>query len=218
MTHMEETSHKHITATYSIFLASSGDSCLPADSQTGRLVESTPEDSPLQIVTGFNMTPLPALEKHLATLAAGDRYELTLAPEDAFGERSDDRLMVLDRELFCIDGEFDTSRVYPGACLPMRNQEGHVFYGTVKEIDDVMVKMDFNHPLAGETLKINGIVIDSHPATEEEIDALTAHHCCHHGEGGCHHGEGGCHHGEGGCHHGEGGCHHCDTCEADGEN
>ena len=70
--------------------------------------------------------------------------------------------------------------------------------------EDVVV-MDFNHPLAGETLHFNGEVIDVHEPTAEEIAALTAPAggcgcgCDDCGSGcGDHNHEGGC--GCGGCH------------------
>ena len=42
------------------------------------------------------------------------------------------------------------------------------------EVKDDVVVMDFNHPLAGETLHFSGEVIDVHEPTAEEIAALSA--------------------------------------------
>ena len=58
------------------------------------------------------------------------------------------------------------------------------FFGTgeVIEIGDETVKMDFNHPLAGEALNFTGSVLAVREATAEELD-----HGHVHGEGGHHH-------------------------------
>jgi FKBP-type peptidyl-prolyl cis-trans isomerase SlyD len=50
--------------------------------------------------------------------------------------------------------------------------------GSVLEIKEEVVVMDFNHPLAGETLQFDGEVIDVHEPTPQEIAALSQ-------EGGC---------------------------------
>jgi FKBP-type peptidyl-prolyl cis-trans isomerase SlyD len=64
----------------------------------------------------------------------------------------------------------------------MQDQEGNPLDGKVVEIGDENVKMDFNHPLAGEALSFSGVVIDVREATEEELD-----HGHVHGPGGHHH-------------------------------
>ncbi len=54
--------------------------------------------------------------------------------------------------------------------------------GTVMEIGDETVKMDFNHPLAGEALNFKGSVVAIRDASQEELD-----HGHVHGEGGVQH-------------------------------
>ena len=69
-----------------------------------------------------------------------------------------------------------------GASLPMQDQEGNPMDGTVMEIGDETVKMDFNHPLAGEALNFKGSVVAIRDASQEELD-----HGHVHGEGGVQH-------------------------------
>jgi len=52
--------------------------------------------------------------------------------------------------------------------------------------------MDFNHPLAGETLHFAGEVIDVHEPTPEEIAALTQSGGCDCGDCGDEHDCSGC--------------------------
>ena len=71
----------------------------------------------------------------------------------------------------------------------MMTAEGYRVIGTVLEIGDKKIRMDFNHPFAGMTVRYDGEIIKVRKATPDEI----------HPAGGC-----------GGCHGGCGGGSHCD--------
>jgi len=176
------------------------------------LMEETTQDRPFQFITGFGVS-LDAFEQQVANLEKGATFDFSIPKEQAYGEYDEERVLDLDREIFCIDGKFDKEHVYEDAVIPMQNDQGQRFYGRVAEIGDKKVKVDLNHPLAGETLHFKGSVVESRPATTKEIEALVAHlsgGCGGCGGGGCHK-DGGCGGGdcdcenEGGC--GGGGCH-----------
>ncbi|OAV74107.1 FKBP-type peptidyl-prolyl cis-trans isomerase slyD [Bacteroidales bacterium Barb7] len=59
----------------------------------------------------------------------------------------------------------------------MTDSDGNRLNGIVDEVKESVVVMDFNHPLAGETLHFSGKVINVHEATAEEIAALTSPSC-----------------------------------------
>ena len=170
------------------------------------LEEQTTREHPFQFISGFGIS-LEALEKHVIDLEKDTEFDFTLAPAEAFGDYDPEGVHKLEREVFCIDGKFDTQHVYPGAIITLTDTEGKHFMARVTETDKDGVTVDTNHPLAGKTLNFTGEVIENRPATDEEINALIRHmaggcggcggHC---GDGGC--GNGGC--GDGGC--GEGGC------------
>lgn len=179
------------------------------------LVEEATEVRPFQFITGFGIA-LEAFENAVGRLAQGESFEFTLTPDNAYGQHEDDRVLDLDREMFCINGHFDHEHIRVGATVPLQNEDGNHFIGQVLEIGDEKVRMDLNHPLAGKTLKFKGHVVDSREATNDEIqhfiNMLNGEHCCC-GEDGCGCGEddkgkgghGGCghhHHGHDGC-----GCH-----------
>lgn len=173
------------------------------------------EDKPDRFVFGHEPGMLESFTSHLEGLKAGDTFDFILSPIEAFGERNPNMVAELDKQLFVIDGEFDNDRVYVGAFVPMMTAEGMRIEGLVKEIKDDKVTIDFNHQLAGETIKYVGKIINVREATEEEKNP--PRHCggCGGGDcGGC--GEDGCGDGEccdkkeGGCeghhHHGDGEC------------
>jgi FKBP-type peptidyl-prolyl cis-trans isomerase SlyD len=77
--------------------------------------------------------------------------------------------------MFCVDGRFDHEHIYADAIIPLQNEEGKRFYGHVLEVGEDKVKVDLNHPLAGEKLIFEGKVLESRDATNEEIQHLIKH-------------------------------------------
>jgi len=143
------------------------------------LMEQTTPDRPLEYIQGMGMM-LPAFEKQLFGLKAGDKFDFVLKCEDAYGEPSDEAVQELPREIF-VDGEGKLDAlVVEGATLPLHTPDGQIVRGSVVEIKEEVVVMDFNHPLAGEDLHFIGSVKDVHDATPEEIEQFFGGH-----DGGC---------------------------------
>ena len=120
----------------------------------------------------------------------------------AFGERIEENVVSLEKEIFMREGEL-AEEVVLGAELPMMTQEGFMVKGKVIEITDKDVKMDFNHPFAGMTVKFEGEIVELRDATPEELQPQHGCGCgCGHDHGSC--GDGcDCSSNECGC----GGCH-----------
>jgi len=155
------------------------------------LMERATKAHPLVFLFGMGMM-LEAFEKNIEGLSTGDKFSFALTPEEAYGEYIEGHVIELPKKLFEVDGKFDSERVSEGQTLPMMDAQGHQMMGSVLEIKPDVVVMDFNHPLAGETLHFDGEVVDVHEPTEEEMNALSQEDgCC-----GCDSSEdGGC----GGC-------------------
>ena len=145
------------------------------------------EDKPDRFVFGNEPGMLESFMSHLEGLNVGEEFDFILSPIEAFGERNPELVQVLDKNLFVIDGEFDSDRVYEGAFVPMMTGDGMRIEGIVKEITDTNVTIDFNHQLAGETVKYSGKVINVREATDEEKNP-PRHQCGGCGGGDC----GGC--------------------------
>jgi FKBP-type peptidyl-prolyl cis-trans isomerase SlyD len=151
------------------------------------LMEETKADQPFQFITGFGIT-LDAFEKNVANLEKGQEFSFSLEKEEAYGEYVDERVLDLDREMFCVDGRFDHEHIYVDAIVPLQNEDGNRFYGRIVEIGEEKVKVDLNHPLAGETLHFEGKVVENREATNEEVQQLIKHMT-----GGCSGCGGNCH-------------------------
>jgi len=136
------------------------------------LMEKATPEQPLTFMFGMGMM-LDAFEENLVGLEAGDKFSFTLSPEEAYGEYFEERVAELPKKMFEVDGKFDAERVAEGESLPMMDASGNRFMGSVLEVKPDVVVMDFNHPLAGETLHFDGEVIDVHEPTPQEIAAFT---------------------------------------------
>lgn len=161
---------------------------LYVDGEEGKeLMEETKADQPFQFITGFGIT-LDAFEKNVADLEKGQDFSFSLEKEEAYGEYVDERVLDLDREMFCVDGRFDHEHIYVDAIVPLQNEDGNRFYGRIVEVGEEKVKVDLNHPLAGETLHFEGKVVENREATGEEVQQLIKHMT-----GGCSGCGGNCH-------------------------
>jgi FKBP-type peptidyl-prolyl cis-trans isomerase SlyD len=155
------------------------------------LMERATKEQPLTFIFGMGMM-LDAFEKNIEGLQAGDTFSFRLSPEEAYGEYHENNVAELPKKIFEIDGKFDEEQVAEGETLTMMDNQGNRLMGSVLEVNEDTVIMDFNHPLAGENLHFEGEVIDVHDPSPEEIAALTREDSCDCGschssnEGDCH--------------------------------
>lgn len=166
----------------------------------GKMLFEAKADAPDVMVFGISREIVPGLVAAMEGLGEGDRFETTLPPEAAFGQRFDENVVDLEREIFERDGEL-AEEVKVGADLPMMTAEGYRIMGHVVEIGPEKVRMDFNHPFAGMTVRYEGRIEQVREATPEELHPVQG------GCGGC---GGGCGDAGSSC---ESGC--CGGCSAD---
>ena len=150
------------------------------------LMERATPEHPLQFIFGTDAM-LPAFEAALDGLDQGAAFLFTLTPENAYGEFNEENIVELPKNLFEVEGKFDSEYIKEGHTIPMMDSSGQRLMGSVHEIKDNVVVMDFNHPLAGETLHFSGKVLDVHEPTAEEIALINAekHNGCGGGCDGC---------------------------------
>ena len=159
------------------------------------------KERPDAFVFGKDYTMLEEFQNRIMGLEQGEHFDFSLKPHEAFGMKDPDMVCELAKEIFHVDGKFDAENIRPGARVPMMTQEGMRVEGQVVKLTDDKVIMDFNHPLAGETVRYSGIVQLVRDATPEELQPH--HHGCGCGCEDC--GGGDCGHGDG-CDCGCGGC------------
>ena len=104
------------------------------------------------------------------------RLNVKLAAEDGYGERDERLVQEVPRDAFPADVE-----IAAGMQFHAQSPEG-VRTVTVREVGPATVKIDGNHPLAGENLNFEVKIDEVRAATREELS-----HGHVHGEGGHHH-------------------------------
>jgi len=112
-------------------------------------------------------------EKDLVEEAKAEHpFQFTISSQDAYGEYNEEHVLDLPKHIFEIDGKFDNERIFAGNVVPLMDSEGRRMNGTVVEVKPDVVVVDMNHPLAGADLTFVGEVIESRPATNEEIQEI----------------------------------------------
>jgi len=140
----------------------------------GEVLDSSIGDEALVYLQGGGNI-ISGLENALVGKVAGDKFNVRIAPEDAYGEIMDDMIQVISRDMF--EG-IDDLEVGMQFHADVSHGSGIV---TVVGIEDDNITIDGNHPLAGLALTFDVEVVDVRAATEEE----TAHGHIH--SAGCHH-------------------------------
>jgi len=147
----------------------------------GEVLETAGADKPLLYIHGSNAM-IPGFEKELEGKEVGSKFDFTVSSEEGYGDVNPEAVVELPKASFEVEGEFQSEVVFKGAMVPMQDQAGNPLRGIVQDITDEVVKMDFNHPLAGQELSFKGEVIDVRAADAEEIE-----HGHVHGPGGHEH-------------------------------
>lgn len=185
----------------------------------GQIVDHTVKERPLDYIHGTGSI-LQKLEAGIEGMEAGDRFDVTLSPEEGYGEFDPSRIIDLPKAAFEINGEIREDLMKVGNTIPLVNGMGGIVPGIILEIHPETVKIDLNHRMAGKTLHFIGEILSVREATEKELtEGLHGEYvqsgCGGHKCGGCH-GGGHCHEdGEHECHCNEEG-HEC-HCHEDGE-
>ncbi len=142
----------------------------------GALIEKV--DTPISYVHGGYDGIFPLVEEVLQGKDVGESFSVTMKPDDAFGEYEHELVRVEPRSLF--PKEVAVGMQFEGGAEG--DDEDDFLLYTVIDVSDDEVTVDGNHPLAGKTVRFDGVVTGVRAATQEELD-----HGHVHGEGGHHH-------------------------------
>ncbi len=165
---------------------------LRVEDEQGEVVEQATAEQPLEFLYGAGAM-LPKFESHLSGLKEGQPFTIKLSKDDAYGDVNEEAVVELPKHVFLVDGKFDDELIKIGNTVPMMSSNGQRLNGLVLEANEEIVKMDFNHPLAGEDLFFAGKVLGVRQASEEEVSQILS------GGGGCGCGSGGGSCDSGGC-------------------
>ncbi len=141
----------------------------------GQVLDTSDGREPLAYLHGHGNI-IPGLEEELTGKEAGDKMDVTVPPEKAYGVRNEQLMVQVDKSQFDPNVELK-----PGMEFQTQDQNG-VHYFRLDKIMGDTVFLDGNHPLAGETLTFAVEIKDVREATKEELE-----HGHVHGPGGHQH-------------------------------
>lgn len=132
----------------------------------GELVESGDPEIALAFLYGYGQV-VPGIEAALLGARVGELRHVRLAPDEAFGARDPERVFWLSRE-----GLPEGLEV--GDELEAEDEVGDVVALTVLEADEEGVLVDANHPLAGQSVRLEMEVTGVRPARADELEEARA--------------------------------------------
>lgn len=142
----------------------------------GEEIESSRErENPMTYLHGAGNI-IRGLERAMEGKSAGDRFEVTVGPAEAYGERNDAAVQRISAKHF---GQ--SRKLKPGQQVVLNTRQGPRQV-TVLKVGRFNIDVDANHPLAGQTLTFDVEVTDVRDATAEEVS-----HGHVHGPGGVQH-------------------------------
>lgn len=130
----------------------------------GNVLDSSEGRSPLAFIQG-TQSIIPGLEQGIDGWKEGDSGEVTVKPEDGYGEHNEELKQEVPRDIFQADTEIE-----PGMRFQAVGEQGTQIITVIKAEGD-KVLIDANHPLAGQTLHFDVKVAGVRDASEEELES-----------------------------------------------
>ena len=143
---------------------------------SAEVLDSSEGGEPLTYLHGSGSI-IPGLESALEGKRAGESLSVRIAAVDAYGERDEDLVQSVPREMF-----EDSDSIQVGMQFQSGDPDGETRIVTVVDADTASITVDGNHPLAGVPLNFAVTIVDVRDASSEELA-----HGHVHGPGGHHH-------------------------------
>lgn len=131
----------------------------------GTVIDSTfGRDAPVSLIIG-DESLLAGFEQVLINLKAGDTRTAHLPPEQAFGQWNDENVQSFPRT------KFSLSEPNPvvGMMMEFADKGQNTLTGVVSDVTDDTVKVDFNHPLAGQDVLFKVQIFKVIPKGEDKL-------------------------------------------------
>ncbi len=126
------------------------------------LIDSSDHAEPLSFIQGRAMV-FPDIEAQVDGHAVGDRLTFTLTSEQAYGERDDGLIRQIPRDRFIHHGELRVGMTFTSG------RAGHQRLVSLVDVTPDEITIDANHPLAGQRLHIDLVIVEVREALENEL-------------------------------------------------
>lgn len=141
----------------------------------GEVIDSSEGQAPLEFLAGHKNI-ISGLESEMIGMKVGESKDVVVAPADGYGEYDEDAYLDVPSGQFPKDMKLEE-----GLELTVRDDSGQARYARIESIEGETVRLNFNHPLAGDELHFNVKVVNLREPTAEELDHGHVH------QGGGHH-------------------------------
>jgi len=131
----------------------------------GDVLEDNFDDEPITVQLGCGEMA-EGLELALIGLTAGQEETIDIGPELAFGYVDETLYRSIPRVEFDPDIELE-----PGLIIEFATEEGETLPGTILDLNEDEVRVDLNHPLAGQTVRYSVKIV----AIDDDEEAKTIH-------------------------------------------
>ena len=132
--------------------------------EQGNVLDSSQDSEPLAYLYGAKNI-IPGLEKGLIGKTIDDECQVTVAPQEGYGEIIPELIQTIDKAAF--EG---VDSLEAGMAFEAQGPSGEVQRVVITEVNGDQVTVDGNHPLAGVTLNFDVKIISVRDATAEEIE------------------------------------------------
>ena len=139
----------------------------------GEIVDTSDGREPLEFIQGTGNI-IPGLERELYGMVIGDSKKVSVAPADAYGELDPEAYADVPRAEFP-----DNIPLEKGIEIQVRDESNHPMSARIDMVTDEIVKLDFNHPLAGKTLDFDVLIVALRGASPGELDHGHVHGAGH---------------------------------------
>jgi len=129
----------------------------------GDVIDSSDGADPLPFLQGHGNI-IPGLESALEGSKVGDKLDVSIEPEEGYGQRMKDAIQEIPSS--ALKG---VDEVKVGMQLQSQDKDGNAFLVNVTKIEDDKITVDGNHPLAGQTLHFSVSIESVRKAEAEEL-------------------------------------------------
>ena len=112
----------------------------------GETFDKSEGREPLEFEVGSGMV-IKGFDDEVTGMAVGDKKTINIPADEAYGVKNSDMIIDMPKDRFPKDMEIEV-----GMPLSMSDGQGQQFQVVVAEVQEDVIILDANHPLAGEDL------------------------------------------------------------------
>ncbi|MFH1328169.1 MAG: peptidylprolyl isomerase [Candidatus Bathyarchaeota archaeon] len=121
----------------------------------GQVFDTTLNRNPLEFNVGEGKI-IQGFDEAVIGLEKGEKKTVAVPPEKAFGHRQDSLVEEVTRDSLKVPPE----QIQEGKVVTSRSEKGEVRIATIRKVEGEQITLDYNHPLAGQTLDFEIEIVD----------------------------------------------------------